>query len=288
MICLNLVDRSRGSCLSAVSAASTSLTVFTLIFFLHLYFLKNLLFSKYHMIWSYNLAANFLLSEILLHFQYYDLLIFLLIQLYHTMTWIFFPTSFNFNVLTMFASRLPYIFYWEFRRGIFCFISSIIIIFLFFTLDLYWFGAPLLACRFHSIAYLQQIWWFEVNGVVEFPLPAGNYSLFFRLQLGRSTKRLGRRVCNSEDVHGWDIKPVQFQLSTSDGQRAATQCYLDEPGNWIHYHAGDFVVENPSAPTKVRFSMTQIDCTHIKGGLCVDSVLIYPSEFKERLKRFLL
>ncbi|KAK2989037.1 hypothetical protein RJ640_018826 [Escallonia rubra] len=151
----------------------------------------------------------------------------------------------------------------------------------------YWSRIPTEESRFGSVAYLQQIWWFEVDGEVEFPFPAGTYSLFFRLQLGRASKRFGRRVCNSEHIHGWDIKPVQFQLSTSDGQRArSSQCYLDKPGNWNHYHAGDFVVENSTRPTKVKFSMMQIDCTHTKGGLCVDSVLICPSEFRERLKNF--
>ncbi|GFP96970.1 F-box protein pp2-a12 [Phtheirospermum japonicum] len=72
--------------------------------------------------------------------------------------------------------------------------------------------------RFCSVAYLQQIWWFEVYGKIEFPFPAGSYSLFFRLQLGQSHKRFGRRLCNSEHVHGWDKKPARFQLLTCDGQ----------------------------------------------------------------------
>lgn len=150
----------------------------------------------------------------------------------------------------------------------------------------YWSRIPTEESRFRSVAYLQQIWWFEVDGEVEFPFPAGKYSLFFRLQLGRASKRFGRRVCNSEHVHGWDIKPVRFQLSTSDGQQAISQCYLTEPGKWNHYHVGDFVVEDSKLPTKIKFSMTQIDCTHTKGGLCLDSVFIYPSEVRERLKRF--
>ncbi|KAL1828400.1 hypothetical protein DCAR_0207606 [Daucus carota subsp. sativus] len=150
----------------------------------------------------------------------------------------------------------------------------------------YWNRIPTTESRFRSIAYLQQTWWFEVNGEVEFPFPVGSYSLFFRLHLGKSTKRFCRQVCNSEHVHGWDIKPVKFQLATSDGQHATSQCYLRDPGCWILYHGGDFVVENPTVPTKVKFSMTQIDCTHTKGGLCVDSVLIYPSELKKSLKRF--
>jgi hypothetical protein len=143
-----------------------------------------------------------------------------------------------------------------------------------------------LACRFCTVAYLQQIWWFEVDGEVEFPFPMGTYSLFFRLQLGRASKRFGRRICNTEHVHGWDIKPVQFQLWTSDGQHAASKCFVSETGKWNYYHVGDFVVDNPNLTTKIKFSMTQIDCTHTKGGLCLDSVVIYPSEFKERLKRF--
>ena len=77
-----------------------------------------------------------------------------------------------------------------------------------------------------------------------------------------------------EQVHGWEIKPVQFQLSTSDGQHALSQCYLYEQpaGSWVHYHAGDFMVEEEkpaNASMKVKFSMTQIDCTHTKGGLCL-------------------
>ncbi|KAF5179408.1 F-box protein pp2-a12 [Thalictrum thalictroides] len=150
----------------------------------------------------------------------------------------------------------------------------------------YWNHIPTDESRFQTVAYLQQIWWFEVDGEIEFNFPAGTYSMFFRLQLGRASKRLGRRVCNPEHVHGWDIKPVRFQLATTDGQHALSQCFLDEPGNWKNYHVGDFVVENSNVLTKIKFSMTQIDCTHTKGGLCLDSVLIYPSEFRERLKSF--
>ncbi|GLU00597.1 hypothetical protein SLE2022_179510 [Rubroshorea leprosula] len=140
----------------------------------------------------------------------------------------------------------------------------------------YWSHISTEESRFPTVAYLQQIWWFEVRGEVEFQSPAGTCSLFFRLQLGRTSKRLGRRVCNSEHIHGWDIKPARFQRTTSDGQHANNQCYLDNPGSWVLYHEGDFDVENPNAFTKIKFSMTQIDCTHTKGGLCVDSVLIYP------------
>ncbi|GAY61055.1 hypothetical protein WN943_013919 [Citrus x changshan-huyou] len=150
----------------------------------------------------------------------------------------------------------------------------------------YWNHIPTEESRFTSVAYLQQIWWFEVDGELEFPFPAGTYSIFMRLQLGRASKRFGRRICSTEHVHGWDRKPVQFQLWTSDGQHASSQCILNEPGKWVQYHIGDFIVENGNLLTKIKFSMMQIDCTHTKGGLCLDSVLICPSKCTERLKHF--
>ncbi|KAL8493602.1 hypothetical protein ACS0TY_024688 [Phlomoides rotata] len=127
---------------------------------------------------------------------------------------------------------------------------------------------------FQTVAYLQQIWWFEVDGEVELQFPSGTYSLFFKLHLGRVGKRLRR---NSENVHGWDLKPAQFQLKTHDGQHAVSHCMLGNLGNWVHYRVGDFIVEEPDALTRIRFSLTQIDCTHTKCGLCVDSILICPS-----------
>lgn len=130
------------------------------------------------------------------------------------------------------------------------------------------------------------MWWLEVDGDLEFQFPAGTYSLFFRLQLGRVTKRLGRRVCNSDLVHGWDLKPVQFKLTTSNGHHVISRCYLDNVGTWVHHHVGDFVVEDPRVMTKIRFSLTQIDCTHTKGGLCVDSVLVCPISLAKVLKSF--
>ncbi|KAL8488519.1 hypothetical protein ACS0TY_024700 [Phlomoides rotata] len=63
----------------------------------------------------------------------------------------------------------------------------------------------------------------------------------------------------------------------SEGLHAVSRCMLGDLGNWVHYRVGDFIVEKPDALTRIRFSLTQIDCTHTKGGLCVDSVLICPS-----------
>ncbi|CAA0842246.1 F-box protein PP2-A12 [Striga hermonthica] len=116
----------------------------------------------------------------------------------------------------------------------------------------YWTRVTTEESRFRSMAYLQQIWWLEVYGEVEFPFPVGSYSLFFRLKLGREIMRFGRRLC---------------------------------PGKWILYHVGDFVVENSHKSTRVKFWMTQIDCTHTKGGLCVDSVVVCPVG-RKRVGRF--
>ncbi|XP_022851977.1 F-box protein PP2-A11-like [Olea europaea var. sylvestris] len=152
----------------------------------------------------------------------------------------------------------------------------------------YWTHISTDESRFHTIAYLQQMWWLEVEGNLEFEFPAGNYSLFFRLQIGRTSKRAGWRIVSDlEQVHGWNIKPVKFQLELSNGQHTTSNCYLNEAaGKWMHYHVGDFVVENSYIPTKLKFSMAQIDCTHTKAGLCLDSVFIFPSESMKQLKQF--
>ncbi|XP_054784973.1 F-box protein PP2-A13 [Prosopis cineraria] len=145
----------------------------------------------------------------------------------------------------------------------------------------YWNYIPTEESRFRSIAYLQQMWWVEVAGEVGFEFPKGKYSLYFRLQLGRASKRLGRRVCNVDQVHGWNIKPVRFELSTSDGQHALSECYLLGPGDWANYHVGDFEAGNSDGPINIKFSLAQIDCTHTKGGLSVDCAFICPTQFSK-------
>ncbi|KAJ3672470.1 hypothetical protein LUZ60_007191 [Juncus effusus] len=140
----------------------------------------------------------------------------------------------------------------------------------------YWNYIPSDESRFQTIAYLNQIWWLEIRGEINFSFTEGTYSLYFRLHLGRPSRRLGRRVFLTDQVHGWTKKPVQFGLSTSDGQHTQAKCFLGEPGAWISYYVGDFEVRDFGKPVLVNFSMSQIDCTHTKGGLCVDSVLILP------------
>ncbi|GKB87670.1 F-box protein PP2-A13-like protein [Tanacetum coccineum] len=151
----------------------------------------------------------------------------------------------------------------------------------------YWNYIPTDESRFHTIAYLQQIWWLEVEGDIDFQFPVGTYSLLFKLRLGRFTRRPGRRLSNQEGVHGWDIKPVQFQLTTPDGQQAVSKCFLENTGSWEYHHVGDFVVDNSNDSTKIKFSLAQIDCTHTKGGLSLDSVLICPSNLVKDFRALL-
>nr|XP_016484851.1 PREDICTED: F-box protein PP2-A15-like [Nicotiana tabacum] len=155
----------------------------------------------------------------------------------------------------------------------------------------HWNWFPTQESRFHVVAYCQQVWWFELSGTVKFPFPPDIYTLTFRVHLGKIFKRLGRRACNFEHTHGWDLGPVRFELSTSDGQYAVSEFFLDDigqddangnikRGSWIEYKVGEFIVSSSDPVTEVRFSMKQIDCTHSKGGLCVDSVSITPSDLK--------
>lgn len=113
------------------------------------------------------------------------------------------------------------------------------------------------------MAYLQQIWWFELEGVVKSP-PTDICTLSFRVHLRRFSKRLGPRVCNFEHTHGSDIKPVKFELSISDGQQASRKCRLDETeqdnananhkqGCWTEYKEGEFIVSESDPATEVRF-----------------------------------
>ncbi|WCJ36602.1 F-box protein PP2-A14 [Euphorbia peplus] len=141
--------------------------------------------------------------------------------------------------------------------------------------------------RFNTIAYLQQIWWFEVKGEIEFEFPADTYSLVFKVQLGKPyCKRFGRRASNVDQVHGWNIKPVRFELSTSSGQHVSSQHYFHDQGTWVYYNVGKFSVDKPNSKVKIKFSMTQIDCTHTKGGLCLDSVFICPSDLRDKFLCF--
>ncbi|CAA6674801.1 unnamed protein product [Spirodela intermedia] len=127
----------------------------------------------------------------------------------------------------------------------------------------YWNHIPTDESRFHTVAYLQQTWWFEVDGEIEFCFPPGTYSLFFRLHLGGPHVHGGK---SSQYSSSWPPQPGWEPRGSA---------------SWRNLGAGplrgrDFVVESSAVPTRIKFSMMQIDCTHTKGGLCVDSAVIYP------------
>ncbi|XP_071709027.1 F-box protein PP2-A11-like [Rutidosis leptorrhynchoides] len=145
----------------------------------------------------------------------------------------------------------------------------------------YWNYIPSDESRYPTVAYLKQIWWLEVHGAIEFPLPVGTYSLSFKLHLGKVRTRKGHSICSRDDVHGWDAKPVEFKFTTENGQHSATKRFLKTIGNWEYHHVGEFIVDDSNTPTNVKFSLTQIDCTHAKGGLCISSVLICSSNIPQ-------
>ncbi|KAL7588946.1 hypothetical protein Lser_V15G35925 [Lactuca serriola] len=147
----------------------------------------------------------------------------------------------------------------------------------------YWTHVSTLQSRFHTIAYLKQIWWLEVEGDIDFDFPPGNYSLYFRLYLGKvSPRQIQHGSFNNDQVHGWAINPVCFRFWVSNGEHAMSKHFLNEQGKWTCYHVGDFLVDHDCnyESTKIKFSMTQIDCTHQKGGLSLDSVLVCPRELE--------
>ncbi|GJR71771.1 F-box domain, cyclin-like protein [Tanacetum coccineum] len=121
-------------------------------------------------------------------------------------------------------------------------------------------------------AYLNTHGGLEVEGDLEFSFPAGSYSLSFRLRLGKPSKE--QNCKSSKQVHGWNIKPVRLQFSVSNGEHVTSEHFLTKQDKWLQYRVGEFVIEDSYKPTKIKFSMSQIDCTHQKGGLALDSVFI--------------
>lgn len=53
------------------------------------------------------------------------------------------------------------------------------------------------------------------------------------------------------------------------------------------YHAGSFAPKNHNDLMKIKFLLTQIDCMHTKGGLCVDSIFICNSNVEKGCRWFM-
>ncbi|PWA65211.1 F-box domain, cyclin-like protein [Artemisia annua] len=65
----------------------------------------------------------------------------------------------------------------------------------------YWNWVPTEESRFNIAAYLQQIWWFEVDGSLIFPFSADIYKLSFRIRLEDSPKecKVGEFIVSASD-----------------------------------------------------------------------------------------
>ncbi|KAK2996949.1 hypothetical protein RJ639_026283 [Escallonia herrerae] len=108
--------------------------------------------------------------------------------------------------------------------------------------------------------------------VWESKLPAN-----YRDLLGLLPPERHRDLCK-KDIYALLSRPVPFD----DGNKACcsfTFCLTSA------IRVGEFIVGESDPATEVRFSMKQIDCTHSKGGLCVDTVSIIPSDLKARRRR---
>lgn len=157
------------------------------------------------------------------------------------------------------------------------------------------------SCRFREVTYLQQAWWFGVDGAVKFPLLATSGTLSVRLHLGKVSHRLGRQVCSFEHTHGWDIKLIQFKLSTSDGQQALSGCRLAKTGQdevngthkcccWDQYKAGEFRVtsqslQGPSLSWKFGFQWSRRIARVPGAGSRVRSVHVIISNLRDCWRR---
>ncbi|KAJ7516539.1 hypothetical protein O6H91_22G061800 [Diphasiastrum complanatum] len=140
--------------------------------------------------------------------------------------------------------------------------------------------------RFHEVAYLIEVCWFSVSGYLDCRMPPGAYTVSFRLQL-------------NDESDGWSEMPVNFLLSTSDGQHSQSQRYLNLDGDedldedqlelvdltsrrvvaddWMEYDVGEFTTMSIDEPIQIQFSMKDTEGNHWKRGLFLDGVVIRPS-----------
>lgn len=165
--------------------------------------------------------------------------------------------------------------------------------------------------RFPEVAELKLVWWFAARGETECWLPAGTYTLSWRILL-------------KENLLNWNLKPATFSLTKNDGEVTERKCFIDPrpriinsqqqaqdaagfhlptvrvvENGWREYDVGEFSVEkgreDSSSRTVLKFSMTAIEGACPKSGVCLDGVVVRPSnavskfqpESRESLIRFL-
>lgn len=141
--------------------------------------------------------------------------------------------------------------------------------------------------------------WLEAEGEMECSLPAGTYTVSWRLMLSR--------------LQNFGEKPVTFRLSKNDDEEVVERkCYIDPrpppqhyrrrpdgselrqlpmptptirvmDGGWREYDAGEFTVEE--GPCVLKFSMTAIEEGQPwKSGLSLDGVVVRPSNSISRIQ----
>lgn len=144
----------------------------------------------------------------------------------------------------------------------------------------YWRWAPQPDSWFPEGACLENVCWLEVRGELEAVFMPGAYTVSFRVRF-------------TDAFHGWTRSPVNFSLSTTDGQHVESQRFLQgvqtniesrsvrvtplrQLGHWMELDVGEFLVESEMR-LKVQFRMMEIQGGRWKRGLVLDGVKIQPS-----------
>jgi hypothetical protein len=163
--------------------------------------------------------------------------------------------------------------------------------------DRYWEWAARPGARWPEVACLREVCWFHTSGEIACKLPAGVYTLSWRLQYEAGS-----------GVRGWDRVPAEFTLATTDeSQRTASHRYLSNwpnnahqqneltdltpvrlvEDNWFEFDAGEITVSDEEKPTSVQFSMVETESGNWKSGIFLDGVVLRPSSITKTTGRYL-
>jgi hypothetical protein len=141
--------------------------------------------------------------------------------------------------------------------------------------------------RFPLVAELKSVCWFEAKGEIACTLPPGTYTLSWRILF-------------LENFGGWTGQPVHFIFSKNDGVDIESKCHMSPgqsmpavPGynlpkirevadDWREFDVGGFVVERGEEMTLLKFQMLEITGGWWKSGLCLDGVVVQPTNTIQR------
>ncbi|CAM6062893.1 unnamed protein product [Sphagnum tenellum] len=151
----------------------------------------------------------------------------------------------------------------------------------------YWQWREDRASMFPLVAELKSVCWFEAKGEIVCTLPPGTYTLSWRILF-------------LENFGGWTGQPVHFIFSKNDGVDIESKCHMSPgqsmpvvPGynlpkirevadDWREFDVGDFVVERGEEMTLLKFQMLEITGGWWKSGLCLDGVVVQPTNTIQR------